>query len=174
MRLQDLIRMKNMIGIRFIKKIFFLIVIVMFFLAITGCSNHQEEPINDEMNHPNLEEVTKIYITINKNKIEVELAQNSSVDALVARLKKGDITYTANDYGGFEKVGNLGFSLPTSNTEITTQAGDVILYAGNQIVLFYGSNTWSYTRLGQIKGYSDSELSSLLGAGSIQITLSLN
>ena len=116
-----------------------------------------------------------MYLTINGNKIEVTLAENSSVAALVERLKQGDITYTANDYGGFEKVGSLGFSLPTNNAEITTQAGDFILYSGNQIVLFYGSNTWSYTRLGKIRGYSAAELSSLFGAGNgnIQVTISL-
>lgn len=122
------------------------------------------------------EEITKMYLTLNGNKIEVTLAENSSVDALVEILKQGDITYTANDYGGFEKVGSLGHTLPTNNSQITTQAGDVILYSGNQIVLFYGSNSWSYTRLGKIYGYSVSELRSLLGAGngSMQVTLSLS
>ncbi|MDE7263602.1 MAG: leucine-rich repeat protein [Anaeroplasmataceae bacterium] len=121
------------------------------------------------------EEITKMYITINGNKLEVTLAENSSVGALVERLKQGDIIYTANDYGGFEKVGSLGFSLPTNDTQITTQSGDVILYLGNQIVLFYGSNSWSYTRLGRIIGYSASELRTLLGAGngSSQVMISL-
>ena len=91
-------------------------------------------------------------------------------------LKKGDIVYTANDYGDFEKVGSLGHTLPTNNSQITTQAGDVILYSGNQIVLFYGSNSWPYTRLGKINGYSVAELRSLLGAGngSVQVTVSLH
>ncbi|MBD5092480.1 MAG: hypothetical protein HDT36_03765 [Clostridiales bacterium] len=116
-----------------------------------------------------------MYLTINGNRIEVTLAKNSSVDALVEILKKGDVTYTANDYGGFEKVGSLGHTLPTNNSQITTQAGDVILYSGNQIVLFYGSNSWSYTRLGRINGYSVSELKALLGAGkgAVQVTISL-
>lgn len=122
------------------------------------------------------QEVAKMYITVNGNKLEVTLAKNAATDALVKRLKQGSITYTANDYGGFEKVGSLGFGLPDDDTEITTQAGDVILYSGNQIVLFYGSNSWSYTRLGRIEGYSAAELRSLLGAGSgnVQITISLN
>ncbi|MDE6849778.1 MAG: hypothetical protein K2J54_00465 [Clostridia bacterium] len=116
-----------------------------------------------------------MYILINGNKLEVTLAENSAVNALVERLKQGDITYAANDYGGFEKVGNLGFSLPAEDTQITTQAGDVILYSGNQIVLFYGSNTWAYTRIGKINGYSAAQLSSLLGAGNgnVQVTISL-
>lgn len=131
-----------------------------------------EEP--SENNTP--EEITKMYLIINENKLEVTLAKNSSVDALIEILRKKDITYTADDYGGFEKVGSLGFSLPTNNSQITTEAGDVILYSGNQIVLFYGSNSWSYTRLGKIEGYSASELRSLLCAGTdgVQITLSLN
>ena len=121
------------------------------------------------------QEITAMYILINGNKLEATLAENSAVNALVERLKQGDITYAANDYGGFEKVGNLGFSLPAEDTQITTQAGDVILYSGNQIVLFYGSNTWAYTRIGKINGYSAAQLSSLLGAGNgnVQVTISL-
>ena len=119
------------------------------------------------------EEITKVYLTINSNRLEITLESNSSVDALVERLKNGDITYTANDYGGFEKVGGLGFSLPTSDTTITTQAGDVILYSSNQIVLFYGSNTWSYTRLGKIEGYSSSQLKALFGRGRVEVRLSI-
>lgn len=101
------------------------------------------------------------------------LAENSAAGALVELLRQGDITYTADDYGGFEKVGSLGHTLPKSDTKITTQAGDVMLYLGNQIVMFYGSNSWSYTRLGRIEGYSATELQSLFGTGSVQVTLSL-
>ena len=79
------------------------------------------------------------------------------------------------DYGGFEKVGPLGRTLPSSDTQITTQAGDVILYSGNQIVLFYGSNSWSYTRIGRMEYNSLNELKSFLkaGEGDISVTLSL-
>ncbi len=120
-------------------------------------------------------EITTMYLYINENKLEVELEKNAAVTALVELLNQGDITYTADDYGGFEKVGSLGHTLPTENSEITTEAGDVILYSGNQIVLFYGSNTWSYTRLGKIKECSASELSTILSAGngSIQVRISL-
>ena len=116
-----------------------------------------------------------MHLTINGNKLEVTLAENSAVDALVEILKNGDIVYTADDYGGFEKVGALGRRLPTSNSQITTEAGDVVLYNGNQIVIFYGSNSWSYTRLGKIEGRSVEELSSFLcaGEGSVEVTISL-
>ena len=121
------------------------------------------------------QEITEMYITIYDNKLEVTLENNSSVKALVELLKQGNLTYTANDYGGFEKVGNIGHSLPQNDTQITTSAGDVILYQGNQICLMVGSNTWSYTRIGKINGYSASELATLVGVGqgSAKITLSL-
>ena len=116
-----------------------------------------------------------MYITIYGNKLEVTLSDNSSVKALVELLKQGDITYIANDYGGFEKVGNIGHSLPQNNTSIETEAGDVILYQGNQICLYFGNNSWNFTRLGKINGYTASELRNLLGAGkgSVEVTISL-
>ena len=82
---------------------------------------------------------------------------------------------TLNSSGGFEIWGALGFSLPTSDQQITAQPGDVILYNGSNICIFYGSNSWSYTRLGKIEGLSESELRSFLKAGesNISVTLSL-
>ena len=106
-----------------------------------------------------------MYITINGNKLEVTLVDNTSVDALAEILKQRDITYTANDYGGFEKVGDIGHALPQNNAQITTQAGDVILYQGRNICLYYDTNSWNFTRIGRINGYSASELRTLLGAG---------
>jgi hypothetical protein len=93
----------------------------------------------------------------------------------VASLREASITYEADDYGGFEKVGPLGRSLPTSNSQITTQAGDVILYNGNQLVLFYGTNSWSYTRIGKMEYGTLDELKTFLkaGQGKISVTLSL-
>lgn len=137
----------------------------------------QSEPSHsDQPNDTDKEEISKMYITIYGNRLEVTLADNSSVTALIELLKKGDITYTANDYGNFEKVGNIGHSLPQNNTQISTEAGDVILYQGNQICLYYGNNSWNFTRIGKIKGYSASELRNLLGAGkgSTEVTISLN
>lgn len=117
----------------------------------------------------------KLYITIDGKTLSVELVDNAATQTLVAALKEGDITYEAHDYGGFEKVGALGRSLPTNDTQTTTQAGDVILYSGNQIVLFYGSNSWSYTRLGRMEYSSQAELESFLkaGQGNVMVKLSL-
>ena len=116
-----------------------------------------------------------IQITVSGKTLSVKIEDNEATKALVAALREASITYEAHDYGGFEKVGALGSSLPASDKQITTQAGDVILYSGNQIVLFYGSNTWSYTRLGKIRYDSLDELKSFLKAGeeNISVTLSL-
>ena len=118
----------------------------------------------------------KLYITIDGKTLSVELVDNAATQTLVAALQEGDITYEAHDYGGFEKVGALGRSLPTNDTQTTTQAGDVILYSGNQIVLFYGSNSWSYTRLGRMEYSSQAELESFLkaGQGNVMVKLSLS
>ena len=118
----------------------------------------------------------KLYITIDGKTLPVQLVDNAATQTLVAALQEGDITYEAHDYGGFEKVGALGRSLPTNDTQTTTQAGDVILYSGNQIILFYGSNSWSYTRLGRMEYSSQAELESFLkaGQGNVMVKLSLS
>ncbi len=133
----------------------------------------QEQPKQQEEDETKMTD--KIQLTISGTTLPVLIEDNVATRALVAALREGSITYTARDYGGFEKVGALGRSLPTSDTDITTQAGDVILYNGDNIVLFYGSNSWSYTRLGKIQYKSLDELKSFLkaGGGNISVTLSL-
>jgi hypothetical protein len=116
-----------------------------------------------------------INIAVSGKTLPLKIEDNQATQALVAALREAPITYEAHDYGGFEKVGALGRTLPSSDRQITTQAGDVILYSSNQIVLFYGSNSWSYTRLGKIQYESLDELKSFLkaGQGNISVTLSL-
>ena len=117
----------------------------------------------------------EINITIDGKTMPVQLVDNAATQRLMAILQESPVTYEADDYGGFEKVGALGHSLPTSNSQLTTSAGDVILYNGNQIVLFYGSNSWSYTRLGHIDYPSFNELKAFLkaGEGRVSVTLSV-
>ena len=116
----------------------------------------------------------KINITIDGKTLPVLLVENEATRTLVAALQESPISYEADDYGGFEKVGDLGRSLPTSNQQITTEAGDVILYSGSQVVLFYGSNSWSYTRLGRIQYTTADELKSFLKAGQGRISVTLS
>ena len=119
---------------------------------------------------------TKMYITIDGRTEAVTLANNSATQALVAKLQEASVTVTLNSSGGFEIWGALGFSLPTSNEQVNAQPGDIVLYNGNNICIFYGTNSWSYTRLGKIDGLSESELRTFLKAreSNISVTLSLN
>lgn len=163
-------------------KKFTIIVLVFFMMCATTCTlcacpsgdipPNGDEPQEDETP----QEVDTMYITINGNKLEVTLENNATVKALVEVLQQGDLTYTADDYGGFEKVGHIGRSLPRNDTQITTQAGDVVLYLGNQICIMVGSNSWAYTRIGKINGHTATELKKLvgIGSGSAEVTLSLH
>lgn len=120
------------------------------------------------------EEITEMKMTVQvgESTFTAALEDNAAVDALVRMMENdGPVTIRMRDYAGFEKVGALGSSLPTSNRQTTTQAGDIVLYQGNQIVLFYGSNSWSYTRLGKIDdltGWAEA-----LGSGDVSVTFSL-
>ena len=119
------------------------------------------------------EENTEMNMTvqIGSRSFTASLEDNAAVAALLERMEEGVITLQMSDYAGFEKVGALGISLPSSDRPTTTQAGDIVLYQGDQIVLFYGSNSWSYTRLGQIEelnGWQEA-----LGNGDVSVTFSL-
>ena len=113
-----------------------------------------------------------VILTANNYQLKVNLEDNTSTRALVEYLKKDDLVIQAHDYGNFEKVGSIGFNLPTNDTKITTTPGDLILYQGNQITLYYDQNTWSFTKLGHID-ISKEELIKILGDGDVIITLSL-
>ena len=115
-----------------------------------------------------------IKISVGEKTIPIAIEDNNATMELVKVLRKAPVSYEANDYGGFEKVGKLGFSLPASDTQITTGPGDVILYSGNQIVLFYGTNSWSYTRIGKMEYGTLDELKSFLRAGQGKITVTLS
>lgn len=114
-----------------------------------------------------------MYIIIGEYTLPVKMADNSSASALLELLQQGDITVDAHDYGNFEKVGPLGTQLPVNNEQITTEPGDVILYQGNQITVYYDTNSWNFTRLGKIQGVSADELKAILGDGDVTMVLSL-
>lgn len=144
-------------------------------------SNTQQTKPTEEPNPPvlqpsdnsNTEEniVKKMTLQIGDSTFTATLENNDAVDALVDMMREATIVIQMSDYSGFEKVGSLGTSLPTSNKQTTTQSGDIVLYNGNQIVIFYGSNSWSYTRLGKIddlSGWTDA-----LGSGDVTVTFSI-
>ena len=114
-----------------------------------------------------------IKLKVNGHTLDVKLADNKATKELLKKLKKGNIKIRASEYGGFEKVGNLGFSLPASDKYISTSSGDIVLYEGDQISLFYNSNSWDYTRIGKVQKVTASELRSILGSGDVTLTLSI-
>lgn len=121
------------------------------------------------------EGANRMYLQIGGTVWTATLEDNPSVAAWKELLKKGPLSVDMSDYGGFEKVGSLGTTLPQSDGQITTKPGDIILYQGNSITIYYGENTWSFTRLGHINNVTDAELREALKAGGedIHVTFSL-
>ena len=105
--------------------------------------------------------------------LNATLAENKSAVAFAELLKKDAVTVNMHDYGSFEKVGSLGSSLPRSETQITTESGDIILYQGNQITIYYDTNSWNFTRLGKINGVTQAELKAILGNGDVTAVFAL-
>ena len=113
------------------------------------------------------------YIHVNGAVLAVKTENNSSAEALIRLLGTGDITINMHDYGSFEKVGPLGTTIPRNDEDITTTPGDIILYQGNQITIYYDENRWDFTKLGHIDIGQD-ELKAVLGSGDVTVTLSVN
>lgn len=113
----------------------------------------------------------KMNLQVGNSTFTATLEENAAVDSFVALMEAAPVVIQMSDYAGFEKVGSLGTSLPASNIQTTTQAGDIVLYNGNQIVIFYGSNSWSYTRLGRIDDLTGWE--EALGNGDVTVTFSV-
>lgn len=117
------------------------------------------------------QEETALQITVGAYTLSATFADNSSADAFRELLQQGPVTVQMEDYGGFEKVGPLGTELVRNDERITTQPGDVILYQGDQITIYYGTNTWSFTRLAHINDVEN--LIEKLGEGTVTVTFSL-
>ncbi len=128
--------------------------------------------LKETQNNNGVEKMNIKMMIGNKN-VDVIFENNCATKALKEKLKSSSVTIHMDDYGSFEKVGGLGFDLPTCNEQITTEPCDIVLYQGNQLVIFYGTNSWSYTRIGKIIGLQINELKNILGKGSIIVTLSL-
>lgn len=115
---------------------------------------------------------TTLHLLIGDTEVSVAWEDNESVNELIDLAKTKPLVIDMSMYGGFEQVGSLGTSLPRNDVQTTTQAGDIVLYSGNQIVVFYGSNSWAYTQLGRITDKTAAEMADLLGNGNVTITIS--
>ena len=111
-------------------------------------------------------------MTIGETPVTVAWEDNASVAALAALAVEG-LTIEMSMYGGFEQVGAIGQNLPRSDAQTTTASGDIVLYSGDQLVMFYGSNSWAYTRLGHIIDQTPAQMKELLGNGDVTVTLSM-
>lgn len=176
------------------KKGFFLLIILVFVLILCACDTNDTGSLDDthtptkyeatqstEMEKidttPNqsMEEAqaTVMQLKIDDTVVSVEWENNKSVKALKELCADGPLEIQMSMYGGFEQVGSIGTSLPRSDVQTTTQAGDIVLYSGNQMVVFYGSNSWAYTRLGRIMDQTSGDLKRLLGNSDVTITISM-
>ena len=132
-----------------------------------------EMQISDNQTNADMEN-NKIRLTVEGGRtFTATLVDNTSAQALVEQLAKGDITVDMEDYADMEKVGTLGISLPRNDRPTTTGPGDLILYQGHNFVIYYDTNSWNFTRLGKIDNVSQTELKAALGEGDVRVTLSL-
>lgn len=154
-------------------KLIEIIISIMIGLLNSGCA----APVSSGSgsNTSDVMEVSQMEITIdvNDNKLTASLADSTAAKELAEKLKAEPITVTLNEYGGFEKVGDLPWSLTKSDKQVSTEPGDIMLYQGDQMTIFYNSNSWSYTKLGHIDNITQEELKALFGEGDVTVTLSL-
>ena len=128
---------------------------------------------NDEVSEVEERTEVNLQMKIGDESVQVDWEDNESVETLKGLCKDEPLVIQMSMYGGYEQVGNIGTSIPENDVEITAKAGDIVLYSGNSIVVFYGSNSWAYTRLGRITNLTDAELTQLLSNGDVTITISM-
>lgn len=151
---------------------------VMLLFSLTACGNIAEKSDATITDTPNSQEGkiedmdNKLRLFIGDKELPVTWEDNESVNALRELVENKPMTIQMSMYGGFEQVGDLGTNITRNDKQIATSAGDIVLYSGNQIVLFYGSNSWEYTMLGKVTDTSADEMAELLGNGDVVITLS--
>ena len=140
---------------------------ILLILVIVGLCLFINKPIYQK--NIKKEESEAMLLEVNGYTFEVELENNTSAKALREYVSKEKRTLSLDDYGNFEKVGDLGITLPRNDETITTKEGDLILYLGNKLCLYYNQNTWDFTKLVHIK--DTTHLKEVLGKGSVQVTL---
>ncbi len=126
-----------------------------------------------EYEEPTEKQSLSLRMTIGDTPVSVAWEDGDAVEALRELCREKPLTIDMSMYGGFEQVGSIGTALPTADRQTTTSPGDIVLYSGDQLVVFYGSNAWAYTPLGHITDQSESELTDLLSNGDTTVTISL-
>jgi hypothetical protein len=118
----------------------------------------------------------KLYLTIGGVTKSATLVSNSSTEALVEQLQQGNITFEAHDYGNFEKVGALGYTFPENNEQTNTVPGDLILYQGSNLCIYYDTNSWNFTRIGKLDNMTQADIKTWVnaGGGNVSVTLSVS
>ena len=165
---------------RVIKKSFRIGVIILLCAVLSACGHSTEVPAEVSptdsgaaTNAAGPENEKKdgktMVMKIGETTVPVIWEENASVRELAALAEEG-LSISMSKYGGFEQVGSIGKNLSRNDRRITTAPGDIVLYSGNQLVVFYGSNTWEYTKLGKIE-LSKEELKNLLGNSDVTITI---
>lgn len=138
----------------------------------TTAINKQETQAQSVEQTEQTEQTSALQMTIGNTPASVDWEDNAAVQALTELCRNHSLTIQMSMYGGFEQVGSIGTDLPQNDVQTTTSSGDIVLYSGNQMVVFYGSNSWEYTRLGRITDKTQPELTELLSNGNVTITLS--
>ena len=155
-----------------------IILLLMMVLFLCACESKKEETVTDDVIVETEEKIedtgedeNMLKMMINETEVRVNWEDNEAV-AELKKLVSGDpLEVDMSMYGGFEQVGYLGTDLPRNDKQTSTSSGDIVLYSGDQIVVFYGSNSWAYTRLGHIEDKSNSEMKDLLSNGDVTIRL---
>lgn len=168
------------------KKILFILIAMILFMA--GCG---AKPETTETNEPQSQydilsdeetsnsmtennENTNLTLSVDGTPLRVKWENNSSVSALKELAADGNLTIKAHQYGGFEQVGSLPQRIESNDVHMTAEPGDIMLYSSNSVVVYYGTNTWSYTKLGHIENLSEAELQELLSGETVTLTFSLS
>ena len=140
-------------------------------ITVSGSESTMPETGLPETEETEAPAMGSLVMKIGSTVVDVTWEDNASVEDL-KKLAASGLTIQMSMYGSFEQVGPIGQSIARDDKQTTTEPGDIVLYSGNQIVVFYGSNSWSYTRLGKIN-LTEKELKDLLSNGDVTVTLSL-
>ena len=157
-----------------------LLSLIMIILAATGCGNdfsipESIPPVNQSiasLYEENISQENELTLFINNTPLTVKWEDNESVSTLFQLAEQEKLTIDMEQYGGFEQVGTLPQNIIRNDEQMVTMPGDIVLYSGNSLVIFYGSNSWAYTKLGHIEGLSAEELTDILDTSEITVTLS--